>query len=134
MEYWKDILGYEGYYQVSNYGRVRSLDRIVNHWKGGKQHKKGCIMKLKKNRRNYYYVHLAKCGTKKISYIHQLVAKTFIPNPNNYPCVNHIDENPMNNNVENLEWCTFSYNNNYGTKIERQRKTLLKTIQSKKKK
>ena len=60
--------------------------------------------------------------------IHRLVAQAFIPNPNNYPCVNHKDENPRNNNVDNLEWCTISYNNNYGTRQERVSKTQGKRI------
>ena len=56
--------------------------------------------------------------------VHRVVADAFIPNPNNYPCINHKDENPANNKVENLEWCTYKYNNNYGTFAERRRKTM----------
>ena len=69
-------------------------------------------------------------GEKKPKFIpvHRLVAETFIPNPNNYPCVNHKDENKLNNNIDNLEWCSVSYNNSYGTRLERVSKTSGKKI------
>lgn len=108
-EEWRDIENYEGLYQVSNLGRVKSLD--YNHTK----HEK--ILKLLKNTKGYLFVILYKEGKKKNYLSHRLVAEAFIPNPNNLPMINHKDENPLNNCVANLEWCDSKYNNNYGTRI-----------------
>ena len=110
-EMWKDIPGYEGKYQVSNTGQVRSLN-----YKG-----RGVVKLLKQydNRDGYKRVCLCKNGKVKNHWTHRLVAIAFIPNPNNYKEVNHKDENPSNNNVKNLEWCTHEYNMNYGTRNER---------------
>ena len=106
-EIWKDIKDYEGHYQVSNWGRIKSI-------KFGKE------IILKQNiRRGYYYVCLSKNGIAKNYFIHRLVAEAFLDNPNNYPCVNHKDENKLNNNVENLEWCSVLYNNSYGTRLQK---------------
>ena len=105
-EIWKDIKGYEGLYQVSSLGRVKSLSRKTT---------KGKILKQTRFR-NYLGVILSKNNIKKVRNVHRLVAETFIPNPNNYPQVNHKDENPRNNSVSNLEWCTSSYNINYGNR------------------
>lgn len=111
-EIWKDIAGYEGLYQVSNLGRVRSLDRTVKSCHGATQNIKGKIIKYK-NSRGYACVGL--CINKSVKYmrVHRLVALSFIPNPHNYPHINHKDCNPYNNQVDNLEWCTPKYNNNY---------------------
>lgn len=121
-EIWRPIKGYEDLYEVSNYGRVRSLDRIVyqiqNGGKLGPTLYKGRILGMGSSG-GYKSCGLWKDGTVKTFPIHRLVAETFIPNPNNYPCVNHKDENKVNNHVENLEWCTYEYNNNYGTKCKR---------------
>ena len=120
-EIWKDIQGYEGIYQVSSHGRVRSLDRIVVRPNGnGDYFAKGKIIYVVLTKWGYNEVHLHKDNKTKIYKVHRLVAQTFIENPNNLPCVNHIDENKTNNNVNNLEWCTYKYNNNYGTKKKRQ--------------
>ena len=108
-EVWKPIFDYSDY-QVSNLGRIKSL----------KRHK---ILKQFDNRRGYKRVNLTKFGISKPFAIHRLVAKAFIPNPNKYPCVNHKDENPSNNCASNLEWCTYQYNNTYGTAKERRVKT-----------
>lgn len=116
-EVWKDIVGYEGLYKVSNLGRVKSLDRIVTHKNGRKRLFKGKLITPFKN--EYFMVVLSKNGKKSSSNIHRLVAQAFIPNPNNLPEVNHIDENKSNNKVSNLEWCTSKYNINYGTRNER---------------
>ena len=89
-EIWKDIQNYEGSYQVSNYGRVKSLSRVDSL--GHKRNEK--ILKSRKNRQGYYDVSLYKNGKPKYCRINRLVAQAFIPNPNNYPCVNHKDENP----------------------------------------
>ena len=110
MEEWRDIKGYEGKYQVSNLGRVRSLNF----------NKTGKIKELSyAKRRGYLGVTLFKDKKPKTFAVHRLVAEMFIPNPNNYPQVNHKDENKLNNNVENLEWCTVLYNNCYGTRLKK---------------
>jgi len=110
-EIWKDISNYEGKYEVSNLGRVRSLS-----YNGTGEIK---FLKQSTNKRGYKRVGLCKNGKMKNCYVHRLVAITFIPNPNNHKEVNHKDENPANNNVNNLEWCTSEYNNNYGTRNKR---------------
>lgn len=113
MEIWKDIEEYEGLYQVSNLGNVKSLDTIIN-CKGAKNidtHiRKGRLLKQNKTTTGYYYVNLSKNAKAKPLIVHRLVAKAFIPNINNYPIINHIDGNKLNNNVENLEWCDYSHN------------------------
>lgn len=126
MEYWRDIKGYEGLYQVSNYGRVRSLDRYIKRNGGKLWLKKGTILNTTK-KQGYYTVNLWKDGSNKFYNVHRLVAEAFIPNPYNLPCVNHKDEDKTNNSVwvngdgtvdlekSNLEWCDYQYNNTYGT-------------------
>lgn len=115
-EIWKDIKNFEGYYQVSNLGRVRSLDRIIVYNNGRKHIHKGKILNLKPKKTGYIDVYLQKQFDSKNFLLHRLVAEAFIPNPNNYPIINHKDENPSNNCVDNLEWCTYEYNNNYGSR------------------
>lgn len=112
IEIWKTVPEYEGLYEVSNYGRVRSLDRIDSI--GRKR--KGRILKAADNGDGYYVVNLSKNNKQHMYLVHRLVAEVFIPNPNNLPCINHKDENTMNNFPGNLEWCDKRYNNNYGTK------------------
>ena len=119
-EVWKDVVGYEGLYQVSNFGRVKSLDRIVKHSKDHTRIQYGRIRKIHINKRDgYVYVGLHNKGEKKRYKVHRLVALAFIDNPLNKPEVNHLDECKANNNVENLEWVTRSENENWGTKTER---------------
>ena len=125
-EIWKDIPNYEGLYQVSNLGRVKSLDRKVLRKDGRINNIKGKMLKFY-NTRGYSYVDICKNSKYKKCKIHRLVAKAFIANPNNYPSVNHIDENKKNNSVSNLEWCTVAYNNNYGTCKQRTRESHIKT-------
>ena len=109
-EIWRDIAGYEGSYQVSNMGRVRSLDR-----KDGRGNQiKGRMLILHKNRNGYLQAAIFSKGKTKLSYVHRLVAQAFIPNAKQLKCVNHKDENKTNNIVDNLEWCDHKYNNNYG--------------------
>ena len=113
-EIWKDKKDYEGHYQVSNFGRVKSI-------KFGKE----IIMNLIPNSSGYLLVNLCKDGKVKKFTVHRLVAEAFIDNPYNLPQVNHRDENKLNNNVDNLEWCTNEYNINYGTRTERYSKPVL---------
>ncbi len=106
MEIWKDIKGYEGIYQVSNTGKIKSIKRNI-------------ILKNIIHHYGYLIVQLNKNGVGKDFSVHRLVAGAFIPNTDNLPQVNHKDENKLNNNVENLEWCTAGYNTNYGTRNKR---------------
>lgn len=118
-EIWKPIKGYEGYYQVSNLGNVRSLDRIVTYSNNKIYLYKSRIRKPYKDRGGYLTCDLRKNSKGKNAKVHRLVAEAFIPNPNNLPQVNHRDEDKTNNHVENLEWCDGKYNVNYGTAIQR---------------
>lgn len=121
MEQWKPIKGYEGLYQVSNEGRVRSLDRIVAVLKNGKFSEKkikGKTLKLWVAQ-DYLHVTLCKDGKVKAPFVHKLVASAFVNNPKGYKIVNHKDENKLNNRSDNLEWCTTVYNRNYGTGEQR---------------
>lgn len=123
-EIWKDIKEYEGLYQVSNLGRVKSFIG----WTGKKYYYREKILKPQPNSNGYLRVVLKKNDNSKTYFVHRLVAETFIPNPNNYSVVNHKDENIKNNCADNLEWCTFKYNINYGTLRERQAKKCGKKI------
>ena len=109
-EIFKDIKDYEGLYQISNFGRVKSVSRkrIDRN-----QILEERILKQRKKENGYLIVNLSKLDIDKKMYVHRLVAQTFIPNPNNLQQVNHKDENKMNNKVDNLEWCTQRYNSNY---------------------
>lgn len=116
MEIWKDIEGYEGKYQVSNFGNVRSLKyRNQNISKN---------LTPQTSHKGYKVVNLMEGGKNKFALVHRLVAMAFVDNPNNYPIVNHKDENPQNNHVDNLEWCTYSYNTSYSMNIHPERKRI----------
>ena len=106
-EIWKDVKDYEGHYQVSDKGRVKSV-------KFGKE-----IFLKQGSCRGYLRVGLSKNGEIKRYTVHRLVAQAFIPNPNNLPEVNHKDEIKTNNNIENLEWCDHKYNINFGNRTQR---------------
>lgn len=112
-EIWKDIKGYEGHYQISNLGRVKSLPRKYK-WGNGYKETQEKILSTSKRNNGYLCVSLCIDSKKKTHSLHKLVALTFIPNPNSYPCINHKDENKTNNKADNLEWCDSRYNNNYG--------------------
>lgn len=114
-EIWKDVPGYEGLYKVSNLGNVMSF-----HTDGlfGKNNT-GRLMVQRTDKCGYKYVYVAKGGKKKRESVHRLVAKAFIPNPDNLPQVNHMDEIRDHNTADNLEWCTVLYNQRYGHRRER---------------
>ena len=114
---WKDIEGYEGLYQVSDKGEVRSLDRVERSKGDSVRVRKGRVKKLNINQDGYYKVTLWKDNRSKTFVVHRLVANAFIPNPNNLPVVNHKDGEKTNNNVSNLEWCTVQENALHATHI-----------------
>lgn len=118
-EEWKDITGYEGYYMVSNLGRVKSCDRYLRAVYDSKQLKRGQILKPHLMPNGYYTVWLNRDGKRRGAYIHRLVAAAFIPNPSSLDEINHIDEDKGNNRADNLEWCSHRYNINYGGARER---------------
>lgn len=101
QEIWKDIKGYEGLYQVSSFGNVKSKRKVLSK---------------RVTNSGYISIGLWKKGKRKEKLAHRLVAEAFINNPNKLPIINHIDENKINNNVKNLEWCSHSYNTNVYTK------------------
>ena len=132
-EVWKPIRGWENLYEVSNMGRVRSVDRIITYSNGGVRLYKGKIRKLFEDNDGYPIVVLSHNNRLKTLKVHKIEMDAFVPNPDNLPCVNHKDENKHNNYIHvnddgtidleksNLEWCTHKYNTNYGTCIERGR-------------
>ena len=113
-EIWKDIVGYEGLYQVSNTGKVKSLKRKVYAGRGRMRWQYERILSENKTNGNgYKIVTLNKEGKGQNKYIHRLVAETFLENKNNYKYINHKDENKSNNSIDNLEFCTAQYNSTY---------------------
>ena len=119
-EIWKDIDGFEGLYQVSNFGNVMSLNY------GNRGYAKKLTPKC--NNSGRLWVELLKGGKRKCMLVHRLVALAFIPNPNNFPQINHKDENPKNNFAFNLEWCTHAYNLSYGTAQRRRAVSQCKVV------
>ena len=110
---WKEIPNTDGLYLISDEAKVFSV-------------RSNRLIKPQMLHNGYWRVELNICGEAKRYFLHRLVAEVFIPNPNNYPCINHKDENPSNNHADNLEWCTHKYNSNYGTcqeRIKKHRKT-----------
>ena len=114
-EVWKDVAGYEGYYQVSNKGNVYSVERKDSRG----QKCGGRTLKPVYDKDGYLIATIYKNGVEKKKRVHRLVVEAFLPNPKNLPEVNHIDEVKDNNELSNLEWCDTRYNNNHGTRIER---------------
>lgn len=117
MEIWKDIEGYENMYQVSNKGRVRSLDRLdvrSDGSRGSNRRLRGAPLKLSVNKGGYYIASLYKNRKKKTASVHRLVAITFIDNPDNKRTVNHINGIKTDNNSKNLEWATHKENSQHG--------------------
>ena len=111
-EIWKDVVGYEGLYKVSNLGRVRSLDRVVAHHTAGTAVRKGRML-TRAFDGNYASVTLTKNRKSMTKRVHRLVAEAFIPNPNNCSDVDHIDCNKLNNRADNLRWCSHADNMRY---------------------
>lgn len=109
-EHWKPIIGFEGLYEISDLGRVKSLSRYVKSKANSKMKIPERILKTGKNSCGYALVVLMKNNKRHNKLVHRLVAEAFINNPENYAVVNHIDGNKQNNNVSNLEWCSTSYN------------------------
>lgn len=107
QEVWKDVVGYEGLYKVNNLGKVIKLGKNIR------------FMTPCKDRCGYLFIRLTKNGKRKTKMLHDVIGEAFIPNPNNLPEINHKDENKLNNNLDNLEWCNRQYNNNYGTRTQR---------------
>lgn len=114
-EIWRDIKGYGGLYQVSNFGKIYSNNTHS-------------LAKPYRNNKGYLKIDLCKDGKRKKFFVHRIVAETFIANPNNYPQVNHKDEDKTNNNVSNLEFCDCKYNIGYGTGRERAAEKVRKSV------
>ena len=133
QEIWKDLPDYEGLYEISNLGNVRTVFRYktIYNYKCKDFIKiplKQVILKGSVSKSGYRQIVLRKDNKCKLKLVHRLVAETFIPNPNNYPQVNHKDEDKTNNRVDNLEWCTCKYNMNYGTVSKRIAKKFHKKV------
>ena len=118
-EIWKDVKGFEGYYQVSNLGQVRSIDRDVTYSNGVVTHHKGRLIKPSTNQKGYLQIHLQRQDDKLYITVHKLVALHFVEGYAEGLQVNHKDENKLNNRADNLEWCSPTYNVNYGTNLQR---------------
>lgn len=130
MECWRWIPGYEGLYQVSTRGRVRSVDRWVIGKDGKKYFIKGKILKPQRNEWGYLKVTLCRDGKLRNFKIHRLVAMVWLDNPENKPEVNHLDENPGNPDVFNLSWTTRIENARWGTAIERMAASQSKAVEA----
>lgn len=127
-EIWKDIPFFEGYYQASNCGRIRSIDRCIMRNNGYPLNLKGHILPQYKKKNGRMYVNLSKNGVQYSKTVHRLVLSAFVENVNDYNHINHKDENPENNYLSNLEWCTEKYNHNYGSRNSRHAASLQKKI------
>lgn len=114
-EIWKPCVGFEPFYMVSNFGRVKSVAVYSDKYKRILMRPCQRVKKQETTRDGYKRVLLCYYGKHYHIGVHRLVAQAFIENPNNYPCINHKDEKPSNNHADNLEWCTYKYNSNYGT-------------------
>lgn len=125
IEIWKSIDGYDGKYQVSNLGRVKSIFTTYATKNGLRKKYRDVMLKPMVQKNGYLYVCLWSENKKKNCLIHRLVAQAFVPNPYQHPEVNHKDENKSNNNASNLEWCTTKENVNYGTCIQRISQSLI---------
>ena len=138
METWKPVVGYEGLYEVSDLGRVRSLDRDIPMVRGKQRytlHTKGQIIVPHERRHGYLAVCLygkeSKNGRFRQISVHRMVAEAFLPNPSGHKEVNHLDENKQNNALSNLEWCDRKHNVNYGTTQKRRSEKIINGPKSK---
>lgn len=129
-EIWVDVPNYEGLYQISNFGNVKSLSRYVSapDKLGGRRKMKEPLLKFDVCKNGYLRVHLTKDCSSKHFLVHRLVAEAFLPNPQNLPQINHKDEDKTNNGVDNLEWCDAKYNSNYGERTKRASIAKFKTV------
>ena len=127
-EIWRSVDGYEGYYQVSNNGKIRSVDRSIINSKGIKRKIRGSQLKLTPDKDGYLKTTLCKNNKKENVFVHRVVASTFIDNEDTLPEVNHKDENKTNNTIKNLEWCTSQYNTNYGERNKKINKNRRKKV------
>lgn len=112
-EIWKDVVGFEGYYMVSSFGRIASCSKLFKFPNGGIQEKGLRIRKQYMDKDGYMRVSLSKDKGSKTYSVHRIVGIAFIENGNNYPCIDHIDGDRSNNHVENLRWCTCKQNSNF---------------------
>ncbi len=131
MEIWKNVVGFEEQYEISNLGNLRSKERFVKHWRGGERKYKSNFKNIRLNDKGYFRCNLKNEGKRYDFTIHRLVALTFIPNAENKPQVNHINGIKTDNRVENLEWCNQSENVTHAVK-NRLIKTKLTDEQAKK--
>ena len=127
-EIWKDVAGYEGLYQVSDQGRVKSLERKVRHWRGGERIQKERILKPAVTQDGYLKVGLWAGGKRKTLKVHRLVCQAFHKNPDNKQEINHVNEDKTDNRACNLEWCTRRENINHGSRNERVAKARSKLV------
>lgn len=116
-EVWKDIPGYEGYYQASTLGRIKSLERVEVTIIGSPKPIKERILKPSIGTTGYYFLNLCKNRIPKLWKVHRIIGLTFLPKPDSYNVINHIDGNKLNNKINNLEWCTQAMNNNHSHKM-----------------
>ena len=123
-EIWKDVVGFEGLYQVSDLGNVRNYEKTI--WNG--RHMPQIILATRVCKTGYVDVHLCSNGKHHAKRLHRLVAQAFLPNENDFPEINHKDEDKTNNSLANLEWCNSHYNVNYGTCIKRRSENHKKQI------
>ena len=129
----RPVVGYEGYYEVDNCGRVYAIDRTIHvedHGRIYDKSLKGGAMKQHVHSGGYKVVCLTRDGNTKILFVHRIVAMAFLPNPENLPCINHKDEDKTNNFVDNIEWCSYQYNNAYGSKPKKHSKCMTGRKQS----
>lgn len=127
-EIWKAIPGFDGRYEVSNLGRVKSCDRFRKSKSGSLSHVKERILKPRQDKNGYLEVAISKDGKLHYFRCHRLVADAFIPNPNHFPVINHKDEDVTNNIVSNLEWCSVSYNTSFSV-YKRSQKVLFDGVE-----
>lgn len=112
-EIWLPVVGYEGFYEVSSTGKVKSVERFVYGGRVNQRVVREKEMAVYEDHHGYLRVNLNRDNRFKGKFVHRLVAEAFIKNPSNYPIVNHMDGNKKNNNVNNLEWCTYKYNTHH---------------------